>query len=156
MTRGKLLIFCVVCMAWLAVVDGADGMRLCMTPPLPVSPTSCSSYTNNTGVDINNVYGCSGGSVSNFEVSAGCGPNVYSGSWGTIETPSGVQPATSQAGPHCYCQIKSINGNIVAASPRWVYVDSGDASYCANNCAFNCAFIARNYSGFRSALFSAL
>ena len=156
---GKFLIFCTAAMA----IVNANAALLCEIAPA-TTPDMCSSYTSSTySVNFNRVYGCSGNSsVTEFEVYGGCGPNLGSGSYSSpvVQTPSGVQLATNQAGPYCYCQIKSINGGAnVASSPRWVffldYASSG-AVPCANVCANGCANYAQYSSPFRSALFQAL
>ena len=151
---AKLLIFC----AAVLLIADVNAALLCEFQL--TSPDTCSSSTYNTNVNSNIVYGCSGGSsVTEFEVWGGCGPNVYNGGWGTIETPSGVQLPSNQAGRYCYCQIKSINGGPdVASSPQWVFLDAvaGYAPVCASDCAYFCAHGALSSSGFRAALFQAL
>ena len=112
--------------------------------PLRTSPASCSTYTGNGGVDSNRVYSCSGGEsmITEFEVWGGCGTNAGTGGYTNpiVQIPIGVQKATLAAGPNCYCQIKSLNTNLVAPSARWVFnYDYGSASACADVCANACA-----------------
>ena len=154
---GKFLIFCAAAM--MAIGD-ANSILLCEVN-LATSPATCSNYTTITSVNFNRVYDCSGGgsSVTEFEVYGGCGPNAGSGSYyyPVVQTPSGVQLATNQAGRYCYCQIKSINGSSVASSTRWLFLnDHSFAADCGNDCAYYCAKYARTYSAFRAAFFQAL
>ena len=144
----------------LFILSDAGGMLLCEKITY-TSPSSCSSYTNNFSVESNTVSGCSGGgsTVTTFDVSGACSANVYSGSFGAIETPTGLVSAPNATGSqqYCYCQIKSINLLAVAPSARWVFRSVlGSASSCAYVCALACAYDARHNSGFRSALFSAV
>jgi hypothetical protein len=151
----KLLIFCMV--AFLPMY-GAHALLLCSGL---TSPSLCSSWTSNTAVNYNRVYSCSGSTVSEFEVWGGCGPNIGIGNYNDPkeQTPSGVQPATNNAGPYCYCQLKSINGGVdLPGSPWWVFADSINfiiIGGCIHLCTYGCADLARGNSGFRSALFSA-
>ena len=143
------------------MIVNANAALLCEIAPA-TTPDTCSNWTYNTSVNFNRVYDCSGGSlgITEFEVWAGCGPNAGSGDYSSpiVQTPSGVQLATNQAGRYCYCQIKSINGGAnVASSPRWMFAYAyADAVVCASVCAHSCAYYARNVSAFRSALFQAL
>jgi hypothetical protein len=148
----KLMIFC---LAALLQTHDANALLLC---EISQSPSSCSDYTATYGVNYNTVSGCSGGStVTEFEVYGGCGPNVYSGNHGAIETPSGIQLATNAAGQYCYCQLKSINGGAdLPGSPWRVFgYNHGEAAICADHCASYCAYDAHRDSVFRSALFAA-
>ena len=156
----KLLLFCTAALA----IDDANGVLLCQIPPIP-SPAACSSFTQNYSVDFNRVYDCSGGgsSVTEFEVWGGCGPTTGSGDWHNpiVQTPSGMQLATNEAGRFCYCQIKSINGTAVASSPRWVrgnyYENTARcAIFCTYYCASFCSSPSSYTPAFRSALFQTL
>ena len=140
------------------ILSSANAVvTMCKKKITYTSPDSCSNYNYANYADYGEVSGCSGSTVTDFQVWAGCSPNVYSGNYMAIETPYPISYASNQtAGRYCYCQIKSINGTAVA-SARWVFHGGyGSASLCASLCANSCAYNAQNDSGFRSALFSAL
>ena len=152
---GKFLILCAMV---LTAMSDANAAILCEIDLR--APDTCSGWTSISYANSNRLHTCSGGSsVTEFEVWGGCGPNVGIGDWNTpiVQTPSGVQYAANAAGPHCYCQIKSINGSNVASSSRWVFLeDRSLAGDCSRFCATFCSETAVFYSGFRSALFQAL
>ena len=153
---GKILIFGV---SALAIVNTA-GALLCEKDPRS-SPSLCSSYTSDSVVDSNAVSGCSGSSTTHFEVWGGCSPSSGSGSLSNpiVQISPGIQLPTVQAGPYCFCQIKSINGIDMASSNKWIYAShySMYGSWgCAVECALNCASNAQSNAGYRSILFSAV
>lgn len=156
---GKFLIFYAAMACYLR---DARGVLLCEINPIPPSPNSCSNFTDANYADSGRIYECSGGSpVTEFEVRAGCSPVAGSGAWDNpiIQTPSPISYASDRnAGPYCYCQIKSINGgSSFAPSPRWVYVvQSVSAHNCSYLCLLECVNGVRSNSLLRSTLFNAL
>lgn len=123
---------------------------------------TCSSWVGTEWVNFSKTYGCTNTrGIGSFEVWGACGPNVGAGYNHNpiIQTPSGIQLATSQAGTHCYCRLKSVNGGSdLPSSSLWLY--TGNTAYtttakCAANCSPHCAHSAQNILGFRLALFLA-
>jgi len=156
-----------------AYVDSATGGSGVTSA---TSPSSCSSYSYVHFGSEGWVNNCSGGSVngaavSYFSVGGYCSSTAGQGNYSNPQVQTcGTGDSNCYAAPsaettvgdagdkrYCYCKIHSINGTAVVASSRFVFdFDYGGASSCAYVCAYSCADDAQVYSGFRSALFSAL
>ena len=109
------------------------------------SSTTCTSYSGAVG-QSNWSMTCGGIEIQGV---AFCG-SQNGGSIGT-KSVTVTTSSTSDNNKYCWCKMVS------PAVSSWVFYYSGtSAGNCARNCAGNCVYAARDFSAFRSGLFSGL
>ena len=107
--------------------------------------TTCTSYSGAVG-QSNWSMTCGGIEIQGV---AFCG-SQNGGSIGT-KSETVTTSSTSDNNKYCWCKMVS------PAVSSWVFYYSGtSAGNCGRNCAGNCVSAARDFSAFRSALFSGL